>query len=62
MKRNNEDGFDKQKSFGRRQRDQLAESFNVEEGGSQFAMQIVWLVLGAVCAALGWVLLTILLR
>ena len=62
MKRNNEDGFDKQKSFGRRQRDQLAESFNAEEAGSQFAMRIIWLVLGAVCAALGWVLLTILLR
>jgi hypothetical protein len=62
MKQNSVDGFDKQKSFGRRQRDQLPESVQAGEAGGQFAMRIIWLVLGAVCAALGWVLLTILLR
>jgi hypothetical protein len=62
MKRNNEDGFDKQKPFARRQRDLLTASVQAGEAGNQFAIRVIWLVVGAVCAALGWVLLTILLR
>ena len=62
MKRNNLDGLDKRKAFARRRRDQLIASVEAGEARNQFAMRVIWLVLGTACAALGWVLLTILVR
>ena len=62
MKRNNEDGFDKRKAFARRQRGKLIASVKAGDARNQFAMRVIWLILGIACAALGWVLLTILLR
>jgi len=56
------DGSDKRKAFAHRQRDQLIASVEAGDARNQFAMRIVWFILGAVCAALGWVLLTILLK
>jgi hypothetical protein len=62
MKRKNVGGFDKQKAFARRQHGQLIDSVKAGDARSQFAMRVVWLILGTACAALGWVLITILLR
>jgi hypothetical protein len=62
MKRNNVYGSDKPRAFECRQRDQLIDSFKAGDARNQFGMRVIWLILGAACAALGWVLLTILLR
>jgi hypothetical protein len=62
MKRNNMGGFDKRKAFARRQRDQLIDSVKAGDARNHFAMRVIWLVLGAACATLGWVLITILLK
>jgi len=62
MKRNNVDGFDKRKAFARQQRDKLMASVKAGDARNQFAMRVIWLILGTACAALGWVLLTILVR
>jgi hypothetical protein len=61
MKRNKVDGFHKRKAFVRAQREQI-DSVKAGEARNQFAMRIIWVVLGTACAALGWVLLTILLK
>jgi len=62
MKRNNVDRFDKQKALAHQQRDQLVDGVKAGEPRNQFAMRVIWLILGAACVALGWVLLTILLK
>jgi hypothetical protein len=62
MKRHNADGFDKRKAFARRQRDQLIDSVKAGDAKNQFAMRVMWLILGTACAALAWVLITILVR
>jgi hypothetical protein len=62
MKRNNMGGFDKRKVVARRQRDQLIDSVKAGDARNHFAMRVIWLVLGAACATLGWVLITILLK
>ena len=62
MKRNNVEGFDKRRKFADQQDDQLIHSVKAAEAKNQFAMRVIWLILGTACAALGWVLLTILLR
>jgi hypothetical protein len=62
MKRNNVDGFDKRRKFADRQCDQLKDSVKAADARNQFAMRVIWLILGAACAVLGWVLLTILLK
>jgi hypothetical protein len=62
MKKNKVDGFDKRKTFTRWKRDQGFKTAKSGETRIQFAMRAIWLTLGAACAALGWVLLTILLR
>jgi hypothetical protein len=42
---------------------QLMGRFKADHGtGYQFGMRIFWLVLGTACAAIGWELLTILMR
>jgi hypothetical protein len=62
MKSNNVNGFDKRKVSAHRQCDQVIESFKAGDAKSQFTMRMIWLILGVACAALGWVLLTILLK
>jgi hypothetical protein len=62
MKRNNMDGYDKRKAFARRQRARLIDGVKAGDATKQFAMRMIWLILGVACAALGFVLLTILLR
>jgi hypothetical protein len=62
MKRNNLGRLDKGKGVLRRQRDQLIDGIKAGEARNQFAMRVIWLILGGACAALGWVLITILLR
>ena len=62
MKRNNVDGFEKRKAFVLRLRAQTIDSINGGDARNQLAMRVIWLILGAACVALGWVLFTILLR
>jgi hypothetical protein len=62
MKRNNLEGSDKRRKFAGHQRDQLIDDINASDARNQFAMRVIWLILGAACAVLGWVLLTILLK
>jgi hypothetical protein len=62
MKRNNLGRFDKGKGLVRRQRVQLIDGVKAGDARNQFAMRVIWLILGGACAALGWVLITILLR
>jgi hypothetical protein len=62
MKRKNVGGFDQRRAFARRQRDQLIDSVKAGDARNQFTMRVIWLILGTACAALGWVLITILLR
>jgi hypothetical protein len=62
MKRNNMGGYDKRSPFGRRQRDRLIDGVKAGDAPNQFDMHIIWLILGVACAALGFVLFTILLR
>jgi hypothetical protein len=56
------DGSEKREAFARRHRDHLMNSVKTGDARNQFAMRVIWLIMGAACAALGWVLLTILLR
>jgi hypothetical protein len=62
MKQNSAYGFHKRKAFARRQRDQLVDSVKAGDDRNQFAMRVMWLILGTACAALAWVLITILVR
>ena len=62
MKRDIVDRSGKRKTFVLRLRDQTVDSVNGGDASNQFVMRVFWLILGAACAALGWVLLTILLR
>jgi hypothetical protein len=62
MKRKKVDGSGKRKAFVLRLRDQTVDSVNGGDASNQFVMRVFWLILGAACVALGWVLLTILLR
>jgi hypothetical protein len=62
MKRKNVGGFDKRKAFARQQHGQLIDSVKAGDARNQFALRVIWLILGTACAALGWVLITILLR
>jgi hypothetical protein len=45
-----------------RQRDQIIEQTEANDARYQFGMRVLWLILVAACAAVGWVLLTILVR
>jgi hypothetical protein len=62
MKQIRSDGFENWKAFARQQRDQFMERFKVDGARYQFGMRLFWLVLGTACAAIGWELLTILMR
>ena len=62
MKLNNADGSDNRRTFARWQRDRLIDGVKAGETKNQFAMRMIWLILGVACAALGFVLFTILLR
>jgi hypothetical protein len=62
MKRNSADGSDKRKAFARRQRDQLIDSAKAGDARNQFAMRVMWLILGTACAAFAWVSIMILMR
>ena len=62
MKRNNLGRFDKGKGFVHRQRVQLLDGVKAGDARNQYAMRVIWLILGGACAALGWVLITILFR
>ena len=59
MKRSKVDGSNKRKAFAREQRNQ---PINAEEARYEFAMRLIWIALGTVCAVLGTVLLAILWR
>ena len=54
------DGFAQREAFGRRRGNQSLES--VGDVRTQFAMRVIWCILGAACAALAGVLFTILLK
>jgi hypothetical protein len=62
MKRNNVDAFEKRKAFVLILCAQTIDSVNGRDPRNRFAMRVVWLILGIACVALGWELLTILLR
>ena len=56
----NESG--KRKALAGWQRDQIIERTEADYARYQLAVRVFWLVLGAACAAVGLVLLTILVR
>jgi hypothetical protein len=62
MKPNDVNEYDNRRAFARRQLDRLIDGVKAGDTTSQVAMVVFWLVLGAACAALGFVLLTILLK
>ena len=53
---------DKRLAFAFWQRDQHIETVKADDARCQFAMRVIWILLGIACAVLGCVLLTILLR
>ena len=55
-------GFDTWRAFARWRRDQIIERIEADHARYQFDMRAVWLIRGTGCAAVGWVLLTILIR
>jgi hypothetical protein len=59
MKRSKVDRSNKRKAFAREQRNQPTDA---EAATYQFAMRLIWVALGTVCAVLGTVLLAILWR
>jgi len=59
MKRSKLDEFNKRKAFAREQGDQPTDE---EDARYEFAMRLIWIALGTVCAVLGAVLLAILWR
>jgi hypothetical protein len=62
MKRSKSDGFDNWRAFARRQRDQFIDRFKADDERFQFGTRVLWLILGAACAAIGLVLIMILMR
>ena len=62
MQQSDRDETDKRQAFAFWQRDQHMERVKADNAGRQFAMRVIWLLLGVACAVLGCVLLAILLR
>lgn len=62
MEQTKVDGFGKRNALTQWQRDQLIDGVEAEGARYQLAVRVFWLVLGAACAAVGLVLLTILVR
>ena len=53
---------DKWRAFAFWQRDQHIERVKADDARCEFAMRVIWILLGIACAVLGRVLLTIILR
>ena len=62
MKQSDRDETDQRRAFAFWQRDQHIERVKTDDARPQFAMRVIWLLLGVACAVLGRVLLAILLR
>ena len=62
MKQSRSDGFENSKAFARQQRHQFVDRFKADGTKYQLGMRVFWLALGTACAAMGWELLTILMR
>jgi hypothetical protein len=62
MRQSRSEGFESWRAFARQQRHQIMDRFKADGTGYQFGMRVFWLVLGTACAAIGWELLTILMR
>jgi hypothetical protein len=60
MKQTKLDGSRRRKALARWQREQLIDGVEADGARYQFAVRVFWLILGTSCAAVGWVLLTIL--
>jgi hypothetical protein len=61
MKRS-KDGADNWKAFARRQRDELIDRLKADDERFQLETRVLWIILAAACAALGWALLMILVK
>ncbi len=55
-------GFDTWRAFARWRHDQIIERIEADHARYEFDMRVYWLIRGTGCAAVGWVLLTILMR
>jgi hypothetical protein len=62
MKQRRSDGFENWRTFTRQQRHQFMDKFKADGTRYQFGMRVFWLALGTACVAIGWELLTILIR
>ena len=62
MKRGNADGFNKPRALAREERNQAMDRDEANAARYRLAMRVIWITLGIVCAVLGTVLLTILLK
>jgi hypothetical protein len=62
MKQTKSDGSGEQKALTRCQCEQLIDGVEADGARYQFAVRVFWLILGTACAAVGWVLLSILVR
>jgi hypothetical protein len=61
MKQTEVDGSRNRRALAR-QRDQIIEQTEANDARYRLGMRVLWLILVAACAAVGWVLLTILVR
>jgi hypothetical protein len=62
MKRSKSNGFNDWGLFARWKRDQVIKRTKADDPRYQFGMRVLLLILSVACAAVGWVLLTILMR
>jgi hypothetical protein len=62
MKQTTADESEKRKALAVWQRDQIIKRTEPDDARYQFGMRVLWLILVAACAAVGLVLLTILVR
>jgi hypothetical protein len=62
MKPNEVDESSKRRALTRRELDQLVDRVKAGNAGTEFSMGLFWVILGVACAALAWILLTILLK
>ena len=62
MNRSKVGGSEKQRALASEQRNQPIDREKAEDARGQFAMRVIWVTLGIVCAVLGTLLLAILLR
>ena len=62
MKQTEVDGSRNRRALARWQRDQIIEQTEATDARYRLGMRVLWLILVAACAAVGWLLLTILVR